>query len=409
MNLDDVTIIIPVYCPTKTSLFWFEECLQSALEQGCAISVWDDGSPFMIPYNVITDKAKEYGVACDLGFDGHHGVSHARNMAITNATTKLIVPLDCDDVLEASAISTILKAWDGVPVYPDIIKFGSVERHVFELLDFSCENIYKYAGFTSVNVLHLKEQWESIGGYDEKLDFYEDSEYNARLFLKYCGVHCKIPLVKYRIHEGQRTQQYKDKASLYGKRVLDMIGGYDMACSGCGGKRRTGNLIATSSAVVTNPDNMPATNGTQVLVQYIGGNGRGYHYYEGLSSHTRYKVTFGQYLYADPADARLRTETSNRSLLVRYEQPPVAPAPTIIERKVVKAAVMQDYAVPVQEEPAKPVVKNLPDIATMSVKQIINSSDITPDNAAELARIERNGLSRSKVIEYLESLHNGNH
>jgi len=173
-----------------------------------------------------------------------------------------------------------------------------------------------------VNVLHSKRQWEQVGGYDQSIEFYEDGEYNARLLSTYCGIRCPFPLVEYRMHPQQRTRQYDKESSIYAKKILSKIRRTIMPCASCGGKRKTTSSYTGSGAfpqnMIQDPTHMPLTKDGLVLVQYVGGQGRGKHYYEGLVSKVAYRVSWGVYLYADPRDTRASTENTP-SMLVRYE------------------------------------------------------------------------------------------
>ena len=165
-----VSIIIPVYCKTDESLTWLRECVESAVLQDCEVVVVDDGSPLDIK------KALE-GMNIKRVSSVHVGVSEARNIAARYATGDLIFPLDCDDRLVPGAISKLLLYWDGkTPVYPDVRKFGLENVDHYKLPEFTCEHIYDHVGFTSVNVLHLRDQWKSLGGWDPTIEFYEDGD-----------------------------------------------------------------------------------------------------------------------------------------------------------------------------------------------------------------------------------------
>ena len=333
-SLADVTIIIPVYCTTEQALVWLDECLASAVAQGCEVVCWDDGS---------TQDVKPVLRKYKLDYHGgnHEGVSKARNSAVDIVSTRLIYPLDCDDTLKPGSITQLLSLWNGsTPVYSDVAKFGLVNVPHYNLLEFDCNHIRTHVGFSSVNVLHLKAQWEALGGWDPTIDFYEDGEYNARLYARWCGVRCPHPLVNYRIHDNQRTKTYAAKASEYAKRILDRIRRLDMPCSTCGGKRRATVVTAQpvqQAAAKIDPKTLPGEMNGRVLAQYVGGKGKGKHYYQGPTTRYMYKVTYGDYVYADPTDTRTAEEimTKPNWLLVKYIGAPIpvpqqAPAPTAV-------------------------------------------------------------------------------
>jgi hypothetical protein len=363
--MHDVTIIIPIYCTTEKSLEWLGECLESALIQDCEVVTVDDGSP--IDVSDITRK-----------FRGNHypsrhiGVAAARNEAVLRAKSRLVLPLDCDDRLVPGAINKLVAMWDGnTPVYPDVRKFGEINEPHYALLDFTCEHVYTHVGFTSVNVLHAKDQWKSVGGWNKDLEFYEDGEYNARLFARWCAVRLPEPLVEYRIHDSQRTKTYKSESAAYAKLVLSMIRRLDMPCSTCSKRRGNTSQLSTldtsgttmrvaggNSAVDVN--SLPGEVDGRVLSQYTGGQGRGKHYYRGISTGFPYKVQYHDYVYADPSDVKTEGDMNNRSLLLRVKQvvkqtmPAPVPTPT-------------PFDIPKKEEPVVQTVAETPAVEPQEV------------------------------------------
>ena len=442
MNTSDVTIIIPIYVTNKLALQWLDECLASAVIQGCNVSVYDDGSALLPETRSLVAK---YGIKYTGWSLTNRGVSYARNAAIANAPGPLILPLDCDDRLKLGAVAKLLEFWhDDVPVYPDIEKVGLEKDPHYILLDFNEANILKYVGFSSVNVLYSKAQWAQIGGYNEELDFYEDGEFAGRLFQCFCGVRCPFPLVEYRFHENQRTKTYAKRSAEYAKKVYSSIRrSGTMACpGGCGGKRRTVSSVnkgvaptRASTSVLFAPVDAsampPVDSGGRVLAHYVGGSGRGTHYYQGLISKYQYKVLFGQYLYADERDTKASDDTSSHSLLVKAGAPS-KPATKVVINTAQPPAVVQkapptrtpvrtvqdmasSKAPSVSEMPIEtnkvldvahePETQNLPDIRNMTYRQVV-SATITPQEAKELLKAETgaDGLNRSGVKQHLKKL-----
>ena len=109
-----VTVIIPVYRANKMK-FW--ECLNSLLEQTVSpekVIIVDDG-------NTKQEKAKLQEVIKKvtstrkielvlLQNDTNEGVSTARNKAISEASTKWITFLDCDDKLSPQFLERLYEA-----------------------------------------------------------------------------------------------------------------------------------------------------------------------------------------------------------------------------------------------------------------------------------------------------------
>lgn len=420
----DISIIIPVYCATNESLGWLEECLSSTDMQECDVVVHDDGSPLQSEVvNIVKRHAVTY-----FTIGNHVGVSNARNVCVRNAKTSLVYPLDCDDVLKPGAMALLSSKWTGIPLYSDIYKFGTENVMHFEMLNFDCTHVLKYVGFTSVNVLHSKYQWERLGGWDETLDFYEDGEYNARLYGTYCGERVPFPLVGYRQHDSQRTKKFDEVASKYATKILSMIRSYTMGCKTCGGKGRRSATnapgvvnttpAARSSAqpvsIGTNVLNLPLDFQGKVLAQYIGGKGQGKHYYRGIVSKFPYRVMYLDYLYVDPRDTT-DDRTSQSRLLRIHELKTEQAQPAVVTKIEVVEQLVKNPVATVVEQPVKkvaepkkvePVVVDLPDITTMSVKKVFALQEDPNFNASvarQLLVAEKRGLNRAKVVAWLEA------
>lgn len=397
--MNDVTVIIPSYVTDEQSLTWLFECVESALKQNCQVVVYDDCS------KLDPDKLREH-------FDNnenlrvfkgsvHKGVSYARNRATEHALTPLILPLDCDDLLADGAVDKLLQVWSGVPVYPDISKFGMIEAPHYRLLDFSCDLLKQKLGISSVNVLHSVEQWRAIGGWNEHLDLYEDAEYNARLMLAYCGKNLHEPLVRYRQHESQKTRKIKDTniSVDISRDILLGLRRLNVGCPSCGGKRRTSSEVMSSRQVVAvNPDNLPGVQDGRILALYTGGKGQGTHYYKGVTTHFAYKVEYGNYYYVDPLDATSSETPGRRSLFLKVEK-----AATIAQveakklEEITRTPVADVVRSPVIE---KVVAEELPDIANMNVGDV-QELTLDENQAAKLLEREKQGRNRSGVVDFL--------
>jgi glycosyltransferase involved in cell wall biosynthesis len=404
----DVSILIPVYCESDEQVTWFKECLESALNQDCPVVVVSDASPK--PINHIIHDLWETRIK-HVRLPTNRGVAYARNVAADLAGTKLLYPLDADDTIRSDAILALVESFRGIPTYSDIRKFGIEEVPHYKLLDFDCDLIYNKVGLASVNVLHTKEQWSSIHGWKEDIDFYEDGEYNARLMISYCGVRLPLPLVNYRQYPYQRTRKYKKRAAQQGKIVRNMIMRYgNMASRGCCGKGRVSRVASMSVAssqsakgvlrMNTLPSDMPGSQGDRVLATYVGGQGRGKHYYRGLHTKYGYKVLYGEHYYVDPRDLKEPGDTLSRSLFVKVVQEKPA---EVKEVKKPKVSPRKPRKTP-KKAPIEStnLVEPLPDIRNMKWYSEIRHTEFEPEAAAKLYKIEKNGKARVKVLAYLK-------
>ena len=424
LSTSDVTIIVPVFVKTEESILWLDECLASACSQGADVVAYDDGSLVDITGILSKYHIDDFAIGTE-----NRGAAYARNRCAEMVTTKLLFPLDCDDRLKPGAIEKLLEYWkNDVPVYCDFEKFGVETVPHYQLMDWDCSHLLNFVGFTSVNVLHSKAQWKSIGGWTESIDFYEDGEYNARLMGTYCAKRCPDALVEYRTHPGQRTVLYKQYARQYALTLLDQIRRYDMPCSSCGGGRKSQSNVGSINSIVQAarrgapvsvpmqsgpPVDLPSEFNGKVLARYIGGQGKGTHYYEGVVTKDFQKVEFGDLVYVDPRDTRSEEEMASQSMYVRVNQPtpPAIPAPAPVPTvpsastlpsasTVTSTTVPTAKRLPTKKTEARPE-EDIPDISNMPYNDII-ALDLTPDIAKRLLDIEQNNLERRKVLKYLK-------
>lgn len=408
-STNDVTILIPAYCRTKESLGWFEECLESALKQESFINIVSDASP--VPVNEVVHDLWDERISYQR-LPEHRGVSFARNRAARDTNTALQIPLDCDDTFTDDAVERLVEAFDGTPLYPDVCKFGEEDVPHYQLLEFDCNLVYQKVGLASVNVLHTREQWRKVGGWNEYIDFYEDGEYNARLMISFCGKRYPFPLINYRIHSGQRTKTNKGRAGQQAKNILATIKEHPGMCCGDKARKQSRMLRATSVNPVIrrsemNLDEVPGTQGDRVLALYVGGKGISKHYYKGPVTKYPYKVAKGNYYYVDPRDAKLEGDPIGRSLFIRVARDvPVESKPEKVERVPREAPKVEKTPVEAEKKESvmfkKKAEETLPDINGLRWAKEIRHMDFSPYQAKELLKIEKAGKERVKVIAHLE-------
>jgi hypothetical protein len=210
---------------------------------------------------------------------------------------------------------------------------------------------------------------------------------------------------------------------VYAKKILAMVRRLDMPCTGCGGKRRSGGGAPQgtkgtkgSSVQITGErgDNIMVDNASlplqfegKVLARYVGGKGKGKHYYQGIVSKMYYRsVQYGDLVYADSRDVS-KLNDAGTSKFVPIERS-VAQKPNIVAQKPIPApapvAIIEDTPrvpkVDIEKEPvAEEVDVSFEDISKMSLKDI-KTLEISCEDAKELIVIEE----RPAVVKYLKSL-----
>jgi glycosyltransferase involved in cell wall biosynthesis len=201
------------------------------------------------------------------------GPAHARNVGIEMARAKLVIPLDADDYLQPSALKELYNAWNKVGgyVYSDwvIQETGEIK----ESEDYDPQRLLAHLPH-AVTAIYPKEAWKKVGGFDEKLNAWEDWDFVLGLCDKgYCGSRLPVPLVQYRIHAGNRREElYAQRTTLIEnirtKWTKYFTGGAPMPCGSCGGK----SVPLTAQQTQQFNAMAPSNNGGEnlVLLEYIG-------------------------------------------------------------------------------------------------------------------------------------------
>jgi glycosyltransferase involved in cell wall biosynthesis len=189
------------------------------------------------------------------------GPSVARNIGIRASKAQLFVPLDADDYLQPNALYELVRAWEkyGGYVYPDWIK--QEERMVQSTEDYNCHQVLQRLHH-AVTAIYPKQAWEDAGGFDEKLQAWEDWDFVISINnAGYCGTRLPMPLFQYRLNSGTRRQsQYEQrellKQAIY-KKWQPYIEGKEqlMACGGC--RKGGGVKVAAPAVTATTPNNDP--------------------------------------------------------------------------------------------------------------------------------------------------------
>jgi len=399
-----VAAIIPALIDTDQKLAWLDKCLESIYRQVDEVRLWDDGSPI----NIAPIASKYPNVI--YGTDGHHGKSHARNMAVAHTSCKFVYPLDADDYVDSNAVGELFRNWNGKPIYSNLYKVHGDVVEQFELLSFDCE-VELSKCLSPVNVLHTKAQWEEVGGWDENLNLYEDWEYNGRLFWTFCASRVQSYLVYYRQHESQSTVMSAGELEyLTRKHVTDMLDNYArrhiMAC--CGKKRVVGSanhttpqiqsLSGTIQSQVQSIDvsieaNLVAMGDPgpgNVWAKYLGGRGMGPHNRRGMASRKVYqRISYGATVAARAEDVvsedQFRAGKPNCGLVAMKNIPPPQPAPPTPSDPAPEQPVVNEV---LRRKPARGVDR----------EPVIKVSDInTSELAAKLV-----GMTASEIRTWAE-------
>lgn len=243
----------------------------------------------------------EHIIACDGGADvgelpgvtvlpsdgERRGPAHTRNRALAHARGAFVIPLDADDYLLPHSVANLLREYatgrHGY-IYGDAY---TQERDGRFLLRGAPDYVQKtftddagqlVGGMDSFNIhvvttLTPTKHWRAVGGWDERIDAWEDWTGHLRLAIAgVCGHRLPQPVLTYRVYEGDRMRRFYKGSPELMERVWalyrDAKGDIPMA-SCCGGD---GGLAALAQQAVANAPISGAApmEGGKVRVEYIG-------------------------------------------------------------------------------------------------------------------------------------------
>jgi len=215
-----ISIIIPCYNAER----WIQDTLNSVRFQICEEGMFEcvivnDGSTDESE-RIIMETIQGSSIFHYIG-TGNQGVAAARNLAISKARGKYIVPLDADDQLDLAAIWTFNAYWKQYPeaslLVPARRCFGG--RTKTEMRTWKGYEALKRHCSPGITSSFKKADWERVGGYRDGT-MYEDWEFWLRLLYNNDRV-INIPdaLYFYNSHSDSRWHQ----AALQHRRELDLI------------------------------------------------------------------------------------------------------------------------------------------------------------------------------------------
>tara|TARA_R110002050_G_scaffold188521_1_gene322973 strand:+ start:448 stop:1299 length:852 start_codon:yes stop_codon:yes gene_type:complete len=183
-----VSIVIPCFNDAD----YIEKAVDSALQQTYAnkeVIVVDDGSN-MVTKQALQRLKRKVSV---LITQENLGQSKARNNGIKKAKGLYVLTLDSDDFLEPNFCekAEALIRFDHIRMVSSYTRCFNAEREwVFKSKGGFLKD-FLFQSSSLNNILFRKEDWEIIGGYDEKMTFgWEDWEFCIRLLQ--LGGECKI-------------------------------------------------------------------------------------------------------------------------------------------------------------------------------------------------------------------------
>lgn len=215
------------------------------------------------------------------------GPAHTRNRALWRARGDFILPLDADDYLLPRTVEHLLREYStGMHgyIYGDAYTQERDGRYLLRPAPNYTQKTYttadgmKIGGMDSHN-LHVitaltpRKHWLAVGGWDERIDAWEDWTGHLRLAIAgICGYRLPYPIFTYRVYEGDRMTRFYGGAPEHMEKVWALYrnkqGDIPMA-SCCGGDSTLADLAAQAVSGLTTGPAAEMDSG-MVRVQYLG-------------------------------------------------------------------------------------------------------------------------------------------
>jgi len=182
-----VSIITPFYNAGK----YFEQTFNCVINQTFPFFEWiivDDGSTDENSIKILEDFSQR-DERIKVFHKDNGGPASARNLAIKNSSTEIIIPLDADDLIEPTFIEILYFALKFNPdydwAYSNSLGFQNQEYTWDKPFDAKLLTVYNFLTATSAI---RKKSLEDVGFYDEIIKYYNE---DWRLWLKFLSAHKK--------------------------------------------------------------------------------------------------------------------------------------------------------------------------------------------------------------------------
>lgn len=215
------------------------------------------------------------------------GPAHTRNRALAQARGLFTLPLDADDYLLPNSVANLLQEYarGGFGyVYGDSYTQERDGRYMLRPAPDYVQRTFtdhagqRFGGMDAFNIhvvtaLTPTYHWRAVGGWDERVDAWEDWTGHLRLAIAgVCGHRLPQPVLTYRVYEGDRMQRFYGGAPELMEKVWELYrnerGEIPMA-SCCSGDAGLAALAQQALAGASLTDAAPMSGGL-VRVEYIG-------------------------------------------------------------------------------------------------------------------------------------------
>jgi glycosyltransferase involved in cell wall biosynthesis len=225
----DVTVAVCVYRQKK----WLHRCLRSLSTQTMdkskyqVIVVNDDPNERL---EDIIDIFKEHINIKLINNDKNLGLPTSLNKILKSAISRYFVRVDCDDYVSSlflTTLSNFLYYNSGPRVMNTECNYQAVACDYFKVNE-TAELLSRHSAeeeFLANGIMYTYESLANLGFYNEEFKMREGHELDNRFKERYKIYYLRMPLYRYRLHEGNRTNNTDETDKFDKKLDIDMARG----------------------------------------------------------------------------------------------------------------------------------------------------------------------------------------
>ena len=214
MKKGKVSIIVPVYNVSN----YLNSCIDSILAQSYQdfeLILVNDGSTD--DSGIICDEYQSKDCRVKVFHTSNHGVSHARNSGLRNASGEYITFIDSDDYIDANYLESYLQYKKYDCVIGSYQTFPIVQKHIHQEMFFSksdnnlsalSEHVAQIDGTSCCKLYHYSIIKEHNISFNENMRFSEDTNFCLN-YLRYANTIKTISNngYHYRVSEGSQVER----------------------------------------------------------------------------------------------------------------------------------------------------------------------------------------------------------
>lgn len=204
----DVSVIICSYNRANYLGRAIRSCLKQSLDRGrYEIVVVDDAS---------TDNTKDiiqgFGdKIVPVLLEKNVGIAEASNEGIRKALGRFVIRVDSDDYINEHTLLFMTELLEKNPdigfVFADHLRVSEGEQVIERVNLDTLDKLYKHGA----GIMFRKQYLEAIGLYDPEFRNAEDFDLLRRYIKQFNGYHLRLPLYRYRIHNGNMTSDVEGR------------------------------------------------------------------------------------------------------------------------------------------------------------------------------------------------------